>query len=102
MFRLDDSFLVRLGLGDMPAEDKGAFLMYVGEELEARVGAELSRDLSDEQLEEFERLANGDQDDATKWMEEHCPGYKDVVKKQMRTLEEEIIAGKDVLLNPEG
>src|SRR5687768_15242671 len=74
MFKLDDNFLSSLGLGDMPAEEKEAFLGYVYEELELRVGTELSKDLSDEQLEQFEKLIDGgDQDAALKWLEGHCP-----------------------------
>ena len=99
MFQLDDNFLTSLGLAAMPPDEKEAFLNYVYEELELRVGAELSKDLSDNQLEEFEKLIDGDdQDAAVTWLEKHCPNYKDVVKKELDRLKEEIIASKDRLL----
>jgi hypothetical protein len=101
MFQLDDNFLASLGLGAMPADEKEAFLNYVYEELELRVGMELSKDLSDEQLEQFEKLANGDQDAALQWLEQHCPNYKEVVKQELDKLKEEIIASKDRLLGSE-
>ena len=101
MFQLDDNFLASLGLGAMPADEKEAFLSYVYEELELRVGMELSKDLSDEQLEQFEKLANGDQDAALEWLEQHCPNYKEVVKQELDKLKEEIIASKDRLLGSE-
>jgi hypothetical protein len=101
MFQLDDNFLASLGLGAMPADEKEAFLNYVYEELELRVGMELSKDLSDEQLEQFEKLANGDQDAALQWLEQHCPNYKEVVKQELDKLKEEIIASKDRLLGGE-
>lgn len=102
MFQLDENFLVSLGLGSMPAEEKEAFLSYVYEELELRVGTELSKDLSDEQLEQFEKLIDGgDQDAALKWLEGHCPNYKEVVKQELEKLKEEIIASKDRLLGSE-
>ncbi|SRR6266496_1729467 len=100
MFQLDEDFLVRLGLGSMPAEEKEAFLSYVYEELEIRVGTELSKDLSDEQLLEFEKLVDANQQDAAmKWLEDHCPNYKEVVKQELDKLEAEIIASRDRLLH---
>lgn len=99
MFQLDDNFLTSLGLGAMPPEEKEAFLTYVYEELELRVGTELSKNLSDEQLEHFEKLIDGgDQDAALQWLEDHCPDYKKVVKEELGKLKEEIIASKDRLL----
>jgi hypothetical protein len=102
MFRLDDNFLASVGLAGMPADEKEAFLNYVSEELELRVGTELSKDLSDEQLEQFEKLVDGgDQDVALQWLEKHCPNYKQVVKDEFKKLKEEIIASRDRLLGQE-
>ena len=100
MFQLDDNFLVSLGLGGMPADEKDAFLNYVYEELQLRVGTELSKDLSDEQLEQFEKLIDeGDEEAAIQWLEQHCPNYKQVVQDELEKLREEIIASKDRLLD---
>lgn len=99
MFQLDDNFLVSLGLGGMPAEEKDAFLEYVYAELEDRVGIELSKDLSDEQLEQFEKLVEGgDQAAVTQWLDQYCPNYRDVVKQEIDKLKTEIINNKDRLL----
>lgn len=99
MFQLDENFLVSLGLGDMPADEKEAFLSYLYEELELRVGTVLSKDLSDEQLEQFEKLIDsGDQDASLKWLESHCPNYKEVVAEELEKLKQEVIASKDRLL----
>jgi hypothetical protein len=98
MFQLDDNFLASLGLGAMPPDEKEAFLSYIYEELELRVGMELSKDLSDEQLEQFEKLTNSDEDAALQWLEKHCPSYKKVVQEELDKLKEEIIASKDRLL----
>jgi hypothetical protein len=98
MFQLDDKFLASIGLGAMPVEEKEAFLSYIYEELELRVGMELSKDLSDEQLEQFEKLVDSDEDAALQWLEKHCPNYKKVVKQELEKLKEEIIASKDRLL----
>ena len=62
MFTLDDSFLDMVGLSDMPAEQKNNFLAYAQDQLEVRVGEKMSNDLSDAQLEEFERIIDNDKD----------------------------------------
>ena len=102
MFQLHPSFLATLGLGSMPEEEKKAFLAYVYEELELRVGTELSKDLSDTQLEQFEKLIEaGNQDAVQRWLEAHCPNYTLVVNEELEKLKAEIIAGKDRLLGSE-
>jgi hypothetical protein len=60
MYQLDDSFLDSVGLADMPAERKEAFLSHVREELEVRVGAKMSDGLSEEQIAQFEKIIDGD------------------------------------------
>ena len=99
MYQLDDDFLANLGLGAMPAEEKEAFLAYLYQELELRVGTELSKALSDEQLEQFEKLVDADKtDEAMAWLEKHCPNHKEVVKQELEKLKQEVIASRDRLL----
>ena len=99
MFQLDEDFLISLGLGAMPTEEKEAFIAYVLEQLELRVGTELSKGLSDEKLEQFEKLAEArNQAGATTWLQQNCPNYKDVVKQELEKLKQEIIDGRDRLL----
>ena len=38
MFQLDDKFLQEVGLGDLPDDQKQAFLAHFREQLELRVG----------------------------------------------------------------
>ena len=42
MFQLDDKFLEEVGLGSLPADQKQAFLAHLREQLELRVGTQLS------------------------------------------------------------
>ncbi len=51
MFQLDDKFLQDLGLDQVPEEQRQAFLQHIYNELELRVGTELSDGMSDAQLE---------------------------------------------------
>ena len=54
MFQLDDKFLEEVGLGSLPDDQKKLFLDHFREQLELRVGLQLSEGLSEMQLAEFE------------------------------------------------
>lgn len=75
MFQLDENFLNELGLQDMPAEQKDAFLKHIYDELELRVGTKLSEGLSEEQLSEFEKIIDRDQATIQEWIRQHSPDY---------------------------
>lgn len=75
MFQLDDKFLADIGLGDLPADQKQAFLQHIYEELELRVGTKLSDGLSDQQLEEFEKIIDRDQAIIETWLATHVQDY---------------------------
>ena len=49
MFKLDETFLQELGLENLPAEQRAAFLEQVYASLTERVGERLSSGMSDEQ-----------------------------------------------------
>lgn len=76
MFQLDDNFLQQVGLGDLPADQKQAFLAYFREQLELRVGTKLSEGLSDEQLAEFEAFIDRNMDTTNQWVAEHAADYQ--------------------------
>lgn len=75
MFQLDDKFLADIGLNDMPDEQKQAFLQHIYEELELRVGTRLSDGLTDQQLEEFEKIIDRDQATIDTWLASHVQDY---------------------------
>jgi len=68
MYKFDDNFLESVGLAGMPAEQKEAFLQYAQDQLEVRIGEKMSEGLSDEQLDEFERIIDNDQATLDKWI----------------------------------
>lgn len=85
MFQLDDNFLEELGLGELPAEQRKAFLEHVYSQLELRVGTRLSEGLSDEQLSEFESFVDRDKEKVQAWVEVHAPDYQnDPAYQQIR------------------
>lgn len=85
MFQLDDKFLADIGLNDLPDDQKQAFLQHIYEELELRVGTRLSDGLSDQQLEEFEKIIDRDQTTIDTWLAAHVQDYtNDEVFRRMQ------------------
>ena len=85
MFQLDDKFLDEIGLGDLPDDQKRAFLQHIYEELELRVGTKLSDGLSDQQLQEFEKVIDRDQGVIETWLSANVQDYaNDEVFKRMQ------------------
>lgn len=68
MFQFDESFLETVGLSGMPEEEKENFLQYAQDQLEVRIGEKMSEGLSEEQLDEFERIIDNDQDTVQQWL----------------------------------
>ncbi|HCH34568.1 MAG: hypothetical protein UY35_C0028G0006 [Candidatus Saccharibacteria bacterium GW2011_GWC2_48_9] len=75
MFQLDDKFLQDVGLDQLPADQKQAFLEQVYSSLEERVGIRLSEGLSDAQLEEFEGIIDRKMEKVDAWLAVYSPEY---------------------------
>lgn len=60
--KFDDNFLMEVGLQALPESQKKEFLAQAQEELEVRVGEKMCEGMSDEQLVEFEKLMENDQE----------------------------------------
>ncbi|MEO5949451.1 MAG: DUF5663 domain-containing protein [Candidatus Saccharimonas sp.] len=85
MFQLDDKFLQDVGLGDLPDDQKKAFLDHFREQLELRVGTRLSEGLSDEQLEEFEAFIDRKDERVDAWLGTNVPNYsEDAIYQQLK------------------
>ena len=91
MFRLDNNFLIELGLGSLPPEEKNKMLAHIYETLEMRVGMKLAEQMSDAQLNEFESFIDrNDEAGALSWLETNFPNYKQVVADELEKLKNEI------------
>jgi len=91
MLKLDDNFLKELGLEELPADEKKKMLAHIYETLELRVGMKLAENMSDAQLDEFEKLADAnDEAGSLKWLETNVPNYRDVVIAELDKLKAEI------------
>lgn len=93
MFKLDNNFLIELGLGALPADEKNKMLAHIYETLEMRVGMKLAEQMTDAQLDEFEGYINrNDEGGALTWLETNFPNYKQVVAEELERLKNEIKA----------
>ena len=93
MFKLDNNFLIELGLGALPADEKNKMLAHIYETLEMRVGMKLAEQMTDAQLDEFEAYINrNDEAGALSWLESNFPNYKQVVADELEKLKNEIKA----------
>lgn len=91
MFKLDDNLLRELGLGALPPDEKNKMLAHIYETLEMRVGMKLAEKMTNEQLDEFEKfIDNNDEAGALKWLETNFPNYKQVVADELEALKLEI------------
>jgi hypothetical protein len=91
MLKLDDNFLIGLGLGNLPDDEKKKMLAHIYETLELRVGMKLAENMTDAQLDEFEKLADAnDEAGSLKWLESNVPNYRDVVIAELDKLKDEI------------
>lgn len=68
MYQFDESFLDTVGLSGMPEEQKGDFLQYAQDQLEVRIGEKMSEGLTEEQLDEFERIIDNDEETVQQWL----------------------------------
>jgi len=92
----DDKFLQEMGLSAMPEQEKQAFLDYVQEELEVRIGERISKGLTEVQLNEFDMIT--DPAEAAKWLEKNRPDYREIVTRTINEMKEEIRANRAKLV----
>ena len=92
----DEKFLREVGLAVMPEEEKRAFLDYVQEELEVRVGEEIAEGMTEEKMKEFEEAETDEA--AEKWLNENKPNYREIVQETIKDLKEEISRNKEKIL----
>ena len=91
MLKIDNSLLQEVGLGALPDAEKNSLLKHIYETLEMRVGIRLADQMSNEQLDEFERYFEAKDDaGAFKWLETNFPNYKDIVQQEFDKLKAEV------------
>lgn len=102
MFQLDDKFLTDVGLGDLPEDQKQAFLQHLYSELELRVGTKLSEGMNDEQLAQFEAFVDQDEQKVVAWFERYLPNYAEAADFQSLKASAPVDVSPIVLLSEYG
>lgn len=96
---LDRNLLIEIGLGALPEAEKTSLLNHIYETLEMRVGMRLANQMSNEQLDEFERYFEAKDDaGAFHWLETNFPSYKEIVQEEFDKLKEEVRASAPQIL----
>ena len=91
MIPVDESLLKDLRLSQMTAGDKQRLLADIGEVLEARIGDTLVRNLSDQELAQFEQLqSQGNAQAAEQWLLQRFPNYQQIAVQELQLLKSEI------------
>ena len=98
MLHLDHALLERAGLGDLPLAEKDAYLKAFRERLEIAVGRRLAERMTDEQLDDFERLIGGSEALALVWLHVHFPEYRQVTREEFHRLSGELAEHADQIL----
>ena len=94
--QFDEQFLQDMGLAAMPEEQKQAFLKYIQEELEVRIGERIAKGLSEEQLQEFDQIT--DPLAAADWLEKNRPDYRHIVERTIEEMKSAIRANREKLI----
>lgn len=96
MIQVDEEFMAEVGLESMPEAEKRAFMEHAEEELEVRVGREISAQLTEIQLHEFERVA--DTPEATNWLEMNVPNFREIVLGVFQSFKTELMNERQEIL----
>lgn len=94
--QIDEQFMNEVGLGDMPAAEKRAFIDHATEELEVRIGQRIGSQLSESQLAEFDHAATAGTLGA--WLDRHIPDYRAQVKSVFQDFKRELHAERQTIL----
>lgn len=89
--KIDNDLLQQLGLASLPDAEKNSLLRHIYETLEMRVGMRLADQMTNEQLDEFEKYFDAKDDaGAFKWLETNFPNYKEIVQEEFDKLKAEV------------
>ncbi len=96
MALIDEQFMAEVGLGEMPAAEKQAFMEQATEELEVRVGRQISAGLSLEQMREFEQIE--DSAEITRWLNQNVPNFREEVMNVLMNFKQELMQNRQQIL----
>ncbi len=99
MIKIDESLLQEIGLNSLSSDDKNSLLKHIYETLEMRVGVRLADQMTQQQLDEFEKYFEAKDDvGAFNWLETNFPNYKEIVQEEFDKLKVEVKASVPSIL----
>ena len=91
MMRIGRPLLEELGLDGLGGEVCDLMIQHIYDQFEERVGMTLAQQMTDRQLDEFERfIDDDDRDGALAWLDRHMPHHKKVAHAKFEGLCREI------------
>lgn len=96
MALIDEKFMTEVGLGEMPAAEKQAFMEHAMEELEVRVGRQIGSELTPEQIQEFEQIEG--KAEVTDWLNRNVPNFREEVMQILEGLKQEVMQERQQIL----
>jgi succinate dehydrogenase flavin-adding protein (antitoxin of CptAB toxin-antitoxin module) len=100
MIQINDNLLQEIGLGALPQTERRSLLNHIYETLELRVGMRLADQMTNEQLDEFERYFEAKDDKgAFAWLESNFPNYKEIVQQEFDKLKAEVAQSAPQILS---
>ena len=88
---IDRHLLEELGLDALGGDVCDLMMQHIYDQLEERVGMTLAQQMTDTQLDEFERfIDDDDRAGGLAWLDRHMPHYKQVAHAQFESLCREI------------
>ncbi|HET9850226.1 MAG TPA: DUF5663 domain-containing protein [Candidatus Saccharimonadales bacterium] len=99
----DDKFLGAMGLKNLSDDDKKEALANILYTLNVNVGMRVADQLSDQQLEEFDRLTEGDYDEQTltEWLKNNVPNYAQLIGEEAEKMRDQALSITDKVMNAE-
>lgn len=100
MIQINDDLLKEIGLGSLPQEERRSLLNHIYETLELRVGMRLADQMTNQQLDEFEKYFEAKDDKgAFSWLETNFPNYKEIVQQEFDKLKAEVAQSAPQILS---
>lgn len=97
---LDETIFDDTGLSSLTPEQKTRMLTYVEQTLLTRVGIRLTTDASKEQLDEFMKVSEQDDDEVTlKWLAESFPNFQTIVEEELAEIKTDLTDVAEEVLN---
>jgi Protein of unknown function (DUF5663) len=88
--QFDDQFFQTIGLGSASDEDRAEMISKLAELVQGRVALKLTEVLTEEQLEHFDKLLEGDDDDAAlAYVQQVYPQYPQLLQSEVDAVKKE-------------